>query len=290
MSTTRTPRPTTAQDLWTCARHWDDLTDALTARTGTTWPPPAVPTATHDPTSDHAEAATWRAEALRALERRPDQPGWTAAPLRLGILDTIRTVEAGLLELADQIAGQVQRPLITPAPPRRAPRARSAAPAQLRPAPLVRFGTGERQPAEFDFPNRSTADRARRVQEADDTRRNLAALRDERDPRRWQLPASGQGAPRSDWGRRTAPRAALWLLARVQHAPGPVHRRLTPRELARVATVAQTCARMVEHALDTGDGQARLGKQCPDCGGRLTMYGGGGAVPVVRCGGCGHLW
>ncbi|MFJ2174362.1 hypothetical protein ACIOHE_15790 [Streptomyces sp. NPDC087851] len=271
MSTIRTPRPATAQDLWTIARHWDDLHDALTAQ-AVTWPPAmGIPTITHTPDSDAAEAATWRAEALRRLERDPAQPGWTAAPLRLGVLDTIRTVEAALVELADQVADQVQRPQITPAPPRRAIRTTTPRPG-------------------FDFAPVPTTDRARRVQENDDRRRDLLAMRDARDPRRWQLPASGRGAPRTDWGRRNAPRAALWLLARVQHAPGPVHRHLTVLEADRIASVARGTARLVERALDTGDERARISAPCPACSGRIIMHGGGGAAPIARCTGCGGIW
>ncbi|MFC9429284.1 hypothetical protein [Streptomyces sp. NPDC056987] len=278
MSTTRTPRPTAAvQHLWTIARHWTDLDDALTARTST-WPPPmGIPTLTRTPDSEEAEAATWRAEALRILERAPDQPGWTAAPLRLGVLDTIRLVEAALVELADQVADLVQRAQITPAPPRRATPRRSTPPASP-------------SPAGFDFPPVGSTEQARRVQEHEDRKRDLAAMRDARDPRRWQLPASGRSTPHTDWGRRTAPRAALWLLARVQHAPGPVHRRLTPLETDRIATVARAAAGAVEHALDLADGRARVGRPCPGCGGPLVMHGGGGAIPVARCSGCGSIW
>ncbi|MEV7867452.1 hypothetical protein AB0P17_15425 [Streptomyces sp. NPDC088124] len=274
MSTTRTPRPATAQHLWTIARHWPDLAEALTTRTAT-WPPAmGIAALAHPADSEEAEAATWRAEALRLLERSPDQPGWTAAPLHLGVLDTIATVEGALIELADQTADAVQRPQTSPPPPRRA---------------TTRPGTAG-APGGFDFPAHATTVQARRVQEHEDRRRALAAMRDARDPRRWQLPASGQGAPQADWGRRTGDRAALWLLARVQHAPGPVRRRLNPLETARITTVAATAARMVERALDLGAERARIAVPCPHCGGTVTMYGGSGVAPGAHCAGCGRTW
>jgi hypothetical protein len=60
-------------------------------------------------------------------------------------------------------------------------------------------------------------DRQRRVQ---------LALADQRDPKRWRYT-----------GRRTAPHAALWLLARVERAAGPC-RRITEGEEQRIGTVA----------------------------------------------------
>jgi hypothetical protein len=265
MSTSPTTRTTAVSHLWTIARHWPDLTAALTTRPAT-WPPAmGIATLTHQPDSPEAEAATWRAEALRVLERDPAQPGWTPAPLRLGVLDAMVTAHDGLLELADQTAAAVQRPAVTPAPVRRArpPRhPRAAAPG-------------------FEFPVRHEGPRARAVQAADDTRRDLLALRDAADPRRWSLAGDR---------RRTVPRAALWLLARTQHAPGPVRRKLTPRETDRISAVARTVAAIIGHALDIGDEHARLAQPCPACSGPLTMYGGGGAVPLVRCRTCGTIW
>lgn len=79
--------------------------------------------------------------------------GITTAPLRLDVLDAKLTVEAGLIELAEQTAAAVQHAPITPAPPRRS------------------------------WP---TDPRARRTAQADDTRRNRLALRQSKDPRRWR--------------------------------------------------------------------------------------------------------
>ncbi|QJT01772.1 hypothetical protein G9272_16845 [Streptomyces asoensis] len=110
-------------------------------------------------------------------------------------------------------------------------------------------------------------------------RRELEIMRDRRDPRRWSWTKT----------RPDAPYAALWLLARVQGAPGPF-RPLDVRQLDQVSAVARQAARMVEAALDLGEGRAYLARPCPLCGGRLAMYGGAGAVPVARCGTCGHVW
>ncbi|TXS36943.1 hypothetical protein [Streptomyces sp. OR43] len=120
MNTTQT---STDQHLFTVAYHWRDLNDALATRP-TTWPPAMgigiISARTQS--DEEREAAGYRAAALRALERSPDQIGWTAAPLRIDVLDTIRTVEAGLIELADQTAAAIQHAPITPAPAAASPR------------------------------------------------------------------------------------------------------------------------------------------------------------------------
>ncbi|MEQ4610658.1 hypothetical protein ABMX48_31595 [Streptomyces cavourensis] len=246
MTTTHTTA-STERNLFTIAHHWRDLREHLATR-GTTWPPimGIGIISARDQDEEQAEAATWRAEALRALERSPDQPGWTAAPLRLDVLDTMVTVEAGLLELADQTAAAVQHAPITPAPPRRS------------------------------WPDDP---RARRTAQADDVRRNQLALRESKNPRRWRYTGA----------QRTAPLAALWLLARTQGVRGP-WRPLTDAEQHRIDTVARTSAGLVERALDVGDGRARLAALCPVCSGPLDMHGGAGTDPLVRCTRCGKTW
>ncbi|MGW6459110.1 hypothetical protein ACWF94_24840 [Streptomyces sp. NPDC055078] len=245
MTTTHHTR--TEQHLFTVVRHWRDLQTALGTRTQT-WPPTMgiATVSARQQDAEEAEAATWRAEALRILERSPDQLGWTAAPIRLDVLDTIATVEAGLLELTDQLAAAIQHAPITPAPPRRS------------------------------WP---TDPRARRTVEQDDARRNLLALKQSKDPRRWRYIGTD----------RTVPRAGLWLLAQVQGARGP-WRPITDPDRHRIAAVASTSARLVEHALDVGNERARLAAPCPICLGSLDMHGGAGSAPVVRCGSCGRIW
>ncbi|MER5677385.1 hypothetical protein ABT081_10650 [Streptomyces sp. NPDC002238] len=246
MTTTNTA--TTQACLFTVAHHWRDLTASLATR-GTSWPPAmgiSLISARHQ-SDEEAEAVTWRAEALRALERSVEQPGWTAAPLNLTVLDTMLTVEAGLLELADQTAAAVQHAPITPAPARRS------------------------------WPDDP---RARAVAQADDRRRNQLALRESKNPRRWRY----QGE------QRTAPLAALWLLARVQGVLGP-WRPLSDEQHDRIHAVARASAGLVERALDMADGHVRLAALCPVCHTpTLDMHGGAGVAPVARCATCGRTW
>jgi hypothetical protein len=201
---------------------------------------------TRHQSAEDREAAHYRAEALRQLERSPEQPGWTAAPLRLDVLDALALVEAGLIELADQTAAEVQHSPISPTPPR------------------------------AEWPANP---RAYRAAHADAARRDLLAMKQSRDPRRWRFNGSS----------RTVPRAALWLLAQVQGVRGP-WRPLSDDELLRVRAVARSSARVVEQVLDVGDGRVRLDAACPLCGGLLDMHGGAGVRPTVRCTGCGRTW
>lgn len=114
---------------------------------------------------------------------------------------------------------------------------------------------------------------------ADRARRELLVMQDRRDPRRWKWTG-----PRPD-----APYAALWLLGRIQGAPGPF-RPLTTPQADHIATIARSCAHRIEQALDVGERKATLTRPCPQCGGRLQLHGGAGAIPVARCTACGHVW
>lgn len=225
---------TTATHLFTCARHWPDLAEAVAQ--------PAIHggfgiglrghlAALAD--DDQQEYDRWQAAALRALERDPIQLGQRPIPIRLAILDTMTLVETALLDLADQTAALVQR---SPMP--HAPRT---------------------------WP---TADRARRNQLAD---------ADATDRRRWQYV-----------GRRTAPRAALWLLARVQGQGGPFTA-LSEQQHARIARTAADAAGRVERALDIASQQRTLERRC-GCGGQIDVYGGAGVRPTAHCTGCGRVW
>lgn len=104
---------TTAQHLRTITLHWTDLTQAL-ATTGTaTWPPAGrmndYLASIDRADEEELEAERHRALALRTLERDPTQIGETRPPLRIAVLDTMRTVEAALVTTADQVAAVVQR-------------------------------------------------------------------------------------------------------------------------------------------------------------------------------------
>jgi hypothetical protein len=114
--------------------------------------------------------------------------------------------------------------------------------------------------------------------DVDRARREILIMQDRRDPRRWK------------WAgiRPDAAYTALWLLARVQGAPGPF-RPLHARELDHVASVARTACGRVERALDIV-GQRRSLAERHECGGRIDVYGGAGAHPTAHCTGCGRTW
>ncbi|WP_028814446.1 hypothetical protein [Streptomyces flavidovirens] len=121
--------------------------------------------------------------------------------------------------------------------------------------------------------------------EADRARRAVLAMRDAHDPRRWKW-----NGPRP-----SAPLTALWLLGRVQGAPGPFHR-LTTRQTDYIASVARTAADRVEKALDIAAQLAPIAQPCPElrnlvpCGGRIEVHGGAGASPLAHCVRCGRIW
>lgn len=99
-----------AAHLATVIRLWPDLADALVARQQATWPPTMGVARLVDRERDEYAAAH------RYLDRRTDQLGETPAPIRLDIVDTMRTIEAELVHRADIIAAEVQRPAMSRAP------------------------------------------------------------------------------------------------------------------------------------------------------------------------------
>lgn len=122
-----------------------------------------------------------------------------------------------------------------------------------------------------------TSQREADIAYADRQRRTQLAHADLVDPRRWRYT-----------GRRTAPHAALWLLARIERAPGPCWR-LDDDQERRVGVVAAGAAVRVEQALDIA-AQRRTLEQLHSCGGRIDVHGGAGAKPVAHCTGCGAVW
>lgn len=122
-----------------------------------------------------------------------------------------------------------------------------------------------------------TSQREADIAYADRQRRTQLAHADLVDPRRWRYT-----------GRRTAPHAALWLLARVERAPGPCWR-LDDEQERRIGVVAACAAERVEQALDIA-AQRRTLEQRHDCGGRIDVHGGEGRPPVAHCVGCGRIW
>jgi hypothetical protein len=234
---------TTATHLRTCAMHWTDLRDALGQ--------PAIHHGFGIGLRGHLAALDEpllellaQARADERADSSPDALGTRPVPLRIHILDTMRTVETDLIACADTIARQAQRD------PMASPSARSAAYGSQREADIAH------------------ADRLRRTQ---------LAHADLVDPKRWR------------WtGTRTAPHAALWLLARVERAPGPC-RRITDDEEHHIGTVAATAAGRVEQALDIA-AQRKTLEQLHECGGRIDVHGGAGAQPLAHCTRCGRVW
>lgn len=198
--------------------------------------------------AEQLEYERHQAAHLRSLERDPMQLGDRPTPVRLHILDTMRAIEAVLVQCADDIAHAAQR------------------------APIA--GPTARRTAVAPYRTQREAD----IAAADRARRQQLAHADLVDPRRWRYT-----------GRRTASHAALWLLARIERAPGPC-RRLTDDEEKRIGTVAAGAAARVERALDIAAQQRTLSTPCPDCGGPVDVHGGEGRVPVAHCTGCGRIW
>jgi hypothetical protein len=119
--------------------------------------------------------------------------------------------------------------------------------------------------------------REARIAHEDRQRQLHLALADQRDPRRWKYT-----------GNRTASYAALWLLARVERAPGPC-RRITEQEERQIGTVAACAADRIERALDIAAQRRTLEQRCV-CGGAIDVHGGQGRTPVAHCTGCGAIW
>src|SRR5690606_28834155 len=130
---------TTATHLRTIALHWTDLHEALgePAQLGAFGLGLRGYLARLDAAdAEQLEYERHQAAHLRSLERDPIQLGTRPVPIRLHILDTMRTVEAALVACADDIAAAAQRAPIT------VPAARKADYRSLREA---RIAAAERQ-------------------------------------------------------------------------------------------------------------------------------------------------
>lgn len=242
-----------SRDLSTVILHWPDLTIALGGASAPTWPP-----------------AGRMSDYLRAIEQR-DQDQMDR-DLATALLDRI-------LERADSASDAPgERPIPIRLPIHETMRIVRAA--LLHCADTV-AEVVQRTPMKAPPPRRAAyaRTRAERVAWEDHGRRIQAAQDDAADPRRWRWTGI----------RPDAPYTAMWLLGRVQGAPGPF-RPLTEGELERIATVARGAANRVEQALDVGERTAAISLPCPECGGRLTLHGGAGASPVAHCTKCGHIW
>ncbi|UJV43825.1 hypothetical protein [Streptomyces sp. AMCC400023] len=241
---------TTAEHLKLVIHHWRDLVDALGGRSAPTWPP-AGRMNDHLRNTADLDAEQLEAERHRALAQRTLERD----PAQIG--ERPIPIRLTIHETMQVIHADLVHC------------ADAIAGSVQRP---VMSGP----PANPVLPKDP---RARRVIQADHARRALLAMQDRRDPRRWSWTRT----------RPAAPLVALWLLGRIQGAPGPF-RPLTGPQLDHIGSVARSCAMRVEDALDVGERRATLARPCPTCGGRLTLHGGAGALPVARCSACGHVW
>lgn len=250
-----------SRDLSTVILHWPDLTDALGGASAPTWPP-----------------AGRMSDYIRGIEQRDAEQ-----------LEAERHRALALRFLERDPAQLGERPIPIRLPVHETMRVVRAA--------LLACADGvaevvQRSPMKMPPPRRAAVARTRaeRVAWEDHARRVRAAQDDSADPRRWRWTGA----------RPDAPYTALWLLGRVQGAPGPF-RPLPEAELERLAMVARGAAERVEGALDVGERTAVLSMPCPQmittvsntvliCEGRVEMHGGAGASPVARCTACGHIW
>lgn len=241
---------TTTAHLSTVILHWPDLVEALGGTSHPTWPP-----------------AGRMSDYLRALEQRDAEQLEAERHRALAL----RTLERDPAQLGE-------RPIPIRLPVHETMRIVRAA--LLHCADAV-AETVQRTPMKPPPPRRAShaRTRAERLAWEDHARRVQTAQEDAADGRRWRWTGI----------RPDAPYTALWLLGRVQGAPGPF-RPLTDAEAERIATVARGAAERVEQALDVGERTAAIALPCPECGGRLNLHGGAGASPVARCTACGKVW
>ncbi|QFQ97440.1 hypothetical protein F9278_15845 [Streptomyces phaeolivaceus] len=255
---------TTAEHLTLVIRHWPDLQEALGGRSAPTWPPAGR-------MNDH----------LRTLDQADDEHDETHAQQ----LATLRAPDGRTIGYRCTHCGDVD-------PGHSHPVGDERDPAQIGERPIpIRLHIHETmrivRTALADCADQTASSVQRPVMgllpegypKADRVRRELLVMQERRDPRRWSWASA----------RPDAPLTALWLLGRVQGAPGPF-RPLTGPQLDHIGSVARSCAMRVEDALDVGERRATLARPCPTCGGQLHLHGGAGALPVARCTACGHVW
>lgn len=241
---------TTTAHLSTVILHWPDLADALGGASAPTWPP-AGRMSDYLRSLDQADTEQLAREQHEAL--------------------ALRTLERDPSQIGE-------RPIPIRLPVYETMRVVRAA--LLHCADAV-AEVVQRDPIKPPPPRRASyaRNRAERLAWEDHARRVQVAQDDAADGRRWRWTGI----------RPDAPYTALWLLGRVQGAPGPF-RPLPEAEAQHIATVARGAADRVERALDVGERTAALALPCPECGGLLNLHGGAGASPVARCTSCGHIW
>jgi hypothetical protein len=110
----------TAAHLQYVIDSWEHLTDMLTTRHDSTWPPAmGITHLLDEPTDPAADADEAAARARTRLAERADSRytlGASPAPIRLLVVDTMRAVETALVYEADVLAQEVQRPVMAAAP------------------------------------------------------------------------------------------------------------------------------------------------------------------------------
>ncbi|MEV8417816.1 hypothetical protein AB0P45_30090 [Streptomyces niveus] len=244
-----TTTATTVFNLRLIVTHWPDLTDALATPNVVSWPPSRLRTYL---------AAIERVDTEEAEARRHRDA-------------TARALEGTPTPLA-----------ITPAPLALdiydTMRTVTAALIECADAAAEHV---QRPPMPMPAPRRAAyaVPRADRIAWDDHARRVQAAQDDAADPRRWSW--TGQ--------RPDGQYAALWLLGRVEGAPGPF-RPVAEAQQRLIANVAAGAAQRVERALDLAARRERLDLPCPDCGGGIEVHGGSGAAPLAHCTACGRIW
>lgn len=247
---------TAAADLRQIALVWPDLTDALGAPNvigGFGRGLRAFLNLTDALDVEEIEAVGHQRAARRFLEQDAHLLGQRPIPIRLGVYDVMRTVQAALVECAGAVAEHVQRPPMPMPAPRRAAHARTRA---------------ERLVWE---------DHARRVQAAQD---------DAMDRRRWKWTGTPPNAPYAAlWllGRVTHAFGPFRPLAPAQQqhiaavAAGAMRRIEQVLDTgAEEAALSVPCPRMIHQVFP--------------CGGTITVYGGAGTSPLANCSSCGGIW
>lgn len=98
---------------------WGHLADMLTTRHGNTWPPAMGIQHVLNGTTEDDYAEELAARAVARIAERADSRytlGASPAPVRIEIIDVMRTVETDLVYLTDVLAQEVQRPPMAKAP------------------------------------------------------------------------------------------------------------------------------------------------------------------------------
>jgi hypothetical protein len=192
--------------------------------------------------------------------REPDDAGdgriGDVRPLvvNVDVVDAMQDITDQLLGLADHIASQIQRPIITPAP-------RDAG---WTPTDIARRN-------------------AVALEDATDARRWRYAIGSP-DIHSRPVPERGRPIPRA------APGAASWLAHRLGARPGGPFAPLALQHLRAITDTVIPAASRIETLLRIARRSTSTGRTHDGCGGNITVSGGDGADPEARCEACGRTW